>query len=130
MSHVSDPVELLRRLASRPTSAGAEHGTRPSPALSRDPGATATPLYAAPEEGLVRSDPDADLAWARGEITADLRAKAPDPRRKVTSERLPNGTFVHYCQACGGLASWGYEVVPERGWAGRWLCFMHRDIPH
>ena len=148
----SDPAELLRRLrargggragtaepssSARAASAGALGVSTPGgPAAAHAPGAAAGPhtdsraaalLRTAEDAAAALASPDPDLPRERAEIAAGLRAEASDPTRAGMVEVLPNGTRLHYCCECGRLASWGFDVAPDRGRDGTWYCFEHKE---
>jgi hypothetical protein len=120
MSGTTAPTELLRRLRRRDQAPDGPGSTRAS-------GNPTELLRAVREAAEALAAPDAALAQEREEIAAGLRAEAPDPTRAGLVEVLPNGTPLHYCQICGRLARWGFGVALDRGRAGRWFCFEHRD---
>jgi hypothetical protein len=88
---------------------------------------TAFLLRAAEDAAAAITVPDWDLARERDEIAAGLWAEAPYPMRAGLVEVLPNGTRLHYCRICGRLARWGFDVALDRGRAGRWFCYEHRQ---
>jgi hypothetical protein len=136
----SNPAALLRRLRARDGTATPVSGdpADSARALGGNPRSTAMPVHgtSAGAAALARfardaaealASPDPDLRRERAEIAAGLRAEASDPTRAGMVEVLPNGTRLHYCCECGRLASWGFDVAPERGREGTWCCFEHKE---